>query len=247
MTKINETQFNLLADKLIKKQEQRMAVKIHVIEGASAYEAEMKVYSKQVNSVSRDSKRVVKEFEFAMLIANCASETKSRLISIGDRYNTASGIIEVLRYIDSKNVKIRFLDTNAETVTTASNARTGNVRDKLKPSVRGVGFIGYGKHSSKLNGARTDMYIAWKNMINRCYDEYTHKRQPTYIGCTVCNEWHNFQNFAEWYLDNHPNDGIKYQLDKDIKTKGNKIYSPETCTFVTQLMNLANRTFSANG
>jgi len=34
---------------------------------------------------------------------------------------------------------------------------------------------------------------------------------------------------------------VTYQLDKDIKVQGNKLYSPDTCLFVTQEQNLAAR------
>ena len=54
----------------------------------------------------------------------------------------------------------------------------------------------------------------------------------TYIGCTVCELWHNFQNFAEWYDENYSAGMEGYHLDKDIKIKGNKVYSPSTCMFV---------------
>lgn len=37
--------------------------------------------------------------------------------------------------------------------------------------------------------------------------------------------------FEDNYIDG-------YQLDKDIKYKGNKIYSPNTCKFVTQSQNI---------
>ena len=55
------------------------------------------------------------------------------------------------------------------------------------------------------------------------------EKQPSYIGCLVDEEWHNFQNFAEWFEDNYVEG---WHLDKDILIKGNKIYSPETCCFV---------------
>jgi hypothetical protein len=76
-------------------------------------------------------------------------------------------------------------------------------------------------------------------MLARCYSEKFHEKQPTYIGCTVCEEWHNFQNYAKWYDENYYEvDGYKMNLDKDILVKGNKIYSPETCVFVPDFINL---------
>ncbi|ALY07028.1 hypothetical protein VmeM32_00034 [Vibrio phage vB_VmeM-32] len=76
-------------------------------------------------------------------------------------------------------------------------------------------------------------------MLCRCYDPKTHERQSTYVGCVVCDAWQYFQTFAEWYDANYPKDWIseKYQLDKDLKVNGSKIYSPETCLFVSSVVN----------
>lgn len=76
-------------------------------------------------------------------------------------------------------------------------------------------------------------------MLNRCYYEKLHEKRPTYIGCTVSEEWHNFQNFAKWYYENYYEiEGEVMCLDKDILCKGNKIYSLETCVFAPQTINL---------
>ena len=100
------------------------------------------------------------------------------------------------------------------------------------------GYIGEGKYKSKENGKKTKVYNTWHNMLQRCYSEKLHKKYPTYINCKVCDEWLNFQNFAEWYENNYYTvEGEIMDLDKDILYKGNKIYSPETCIFVPQTIN----------
>lgn len=78
-------------------------------------------------------------------------------------------------------------------------------------------------------------YIRWTSMLDRCYSDKLHKRNPWYIGCTVCDEWKLYSNFKKWF-DKHYVDG--YQLDKDILIDGNKVYSPETCCFVPQYINV---------
>ena len=76
-------------------------------------------------------------------------------------------------------------------------------------------------------------------MLERCYYEIVQSKQPTYKGCSVCDEWHNFQNFAKWFDENYYQCGNeKTHLDKDILFKKNKIYSPDTCIFVPQKINL---------
>lgn len=78
------------------------------------------------------------------------------------------------------------------------------------------------------------VYTKWHNMLKRCYDPKLQKKHVTYRDCKVCDEWLTFSNFAKWYESNSI-DG--YQLDKDIKIKGNKIYSPETCLFIPTRIN----------
>jgi hypothetical protein len=76
-------------------------------------------------------------------------------------------------------------------------------------------------------------------MITRCYNQNQRYINPTYEDCTVCDEWHNFQNFAQWYKDNYYTiENERMELDKDILIKNNKIYSPETCIFVPKFINI---------
>lgn len=77
-------------------------------------------------------------------------------------------------------------------------------------------------------------YIRWKDMLSRCFSEKFHAKNPTYIGCTVCDEWLTFSNFRVWM---EKQDWEGKQLDKDLLVKGNKIYSPTTCVFVSKEVN----------
>ena len=77
-------------------------------------------------------------------------------------------------------------------------------------------------------------YEIWKDMLRRCYSEKCQKRQPTYVGCSVDPEWHIFSNFRSW-AETKNTKGM--QLDKDIIFPGNKVYSPESCVFVTSALN----------
>lgn len=102
--------------------------------------------------------------------------------------------------------------------------------------VRGVGYNSGGKHELRIDGKSTTTYGLWVNMLNRCYSSEYHERVPTYIGCTVADEWLDFQVFAEWVF-NYKYKGDNYQLDKDLLIEGNKIYSPETCCLVPVQLN----------
>jgi hypothetical protein len=87
-----------------------------------------------------------------------------------------------------------------------------------------------------VNGVRktNPAYETWCGMIKRCYCKKQQIKQPTYIGIKVCNEWLLFSAFEMWFEDNY----VKgYELDKDIKSKGNKVYSPEMCMYVPKQVN----------
>lgn len=100
------------------------------------------------------------------------------------------------------------------------------------------GEIGSGEHQSSIDGVHTHTYKVWNDMIHRCNDTKTQRKQPNYKDCTVCDEWLNFQNFAKWYEENYYEiEGHVMCLDKDILIKGNKIYSPETCCIVPHCIN----------
>ena len=106
------------------------------------------------------------------------------------------------------------------------------------PSVLGIGYKGDGRFNTSINGKHTKIYQSWKGMLQRCYSTKSFKRNPCYVDKKVCEEWHNFQNFAEWMEKNYNPEIMEgWHLDKDILIKGNKIYSPETCCFVPPEIN----------
>ena len=99
--------------------------------------------------------------------------------------------------------------------------------------------VGYGISDIYVDGKRSRCFQVWKEMLRRCYSESFHEKYPTYIGCEVCVEWHDFRVFREWYEENYYEiEGQRMDLDKDILVKGNKIYSPSTCVFVPQVINV---------
>lgn len=88
-------------------------------------------------------------------------------------------------------------------------------------------------------------YQVWHSMLQRCYSSKLQVRRPTYLGCTVVEEWHSFMAFRAWMIRQ---DWQGKQLDKDILVAGNKIYSPSACIFVSRsINNLLNDHGSARG
>lgn len=111
----------------------------------------------------------------------------------------------------------------------------GCVSDPHTPTVCGVGYIGVGEYKSECNGKATPAYSVWSCMIGRCYNPHA-KEYPRYgaAGVSVCEGWHNFQVFAEFFYKNWQ-EGL--QLEKDILQPGNKQYCPEFCRFVPCYLN----------
>ena len=118
---------------------------------------------------------------------------------------------------------------------------------KVKKLVHGVGInnadyvtqkfetVGYvdGKQKRKRVWV-CPFYRTWTNVINRCYSIKYQNKKPTYIGCRVSDEWLTFSNFKAW-MEKQNFEGM--QLDKDLLIEGNKVYCPETCVFVTPMVN----------
>ena len=114
----------------------------------------------------------------------------------------------------------------------------------IKGIVYGKGINDMEHGWTKANEWNKRVYRTWHRMFVRCYSSKYHEKQPTYIGCTVCNRWLRLSNFVEdivkipnyEYWLNNPNKRVA--LDKDIKSNGqNKCYCLEQCQFVSQTDN----------
>lgn len=156
--------------------------------------------------------------------------------------NSFGSKIIIKNYRSARSIDIYFPEYNY-TVTNREyqEFKKGMVKCPYEKRLCGIGYIGDGKYKSKGNdGKKTKAYNEWSNIISRCYDPYciNDDRRLSYVDCFVCEEWHCFQNFAEWFYKNYYEiEGQKMCVDKDILIKGNKIYSPNTCMFVPERIN----------
>lgn len=147
-----------------------------------------------------------------------------------------SGDVIVEKYINNKEVYIVFIDTGYRTVAHMGNIVRGDVKDKLKPTVFGVGITG--DVSNKIAGGEVfKEYKLWSKMLQRCYDIKLHERYNTYVGCTVSDNFRYFQYFKEWCNNQIGFNQPSFELDKDLLLKGNKIYSEDTCLFLPHHIN----------
>lgn len=163
---------------------------------------------------------------------------------LGKSFKTNTcGTVVVVEYRDALNVVVEFTTTGYRTETTFQRVLSGKIRDPLAKTFYGVGYVGIGsyKFSGRENGISKILTASsrWMNMLQRCYDEeYQDKYLKGYYkGCQVCEEWHNFQNFAEWFYSQQNCFERSYEIDKDLTVIGNTIYSPSTCRLIPSEIN----------
>ena len=148
-----------------------------------------------------------------------------------------SGDFKILKYNDTANVEIQFINTGFETPSQLEHIKNGNVKDPYLPSVYGIGVLG-AKYPSKINGVQTKEYKLWTSMLVRCYSDNFKKKQPTYEGCEVSENFKSFEYFYEWCNKQVGFNNKDWQLDKDLLVKGNKVYNEFTCVFLPKEINL---------
>lgn len=162
---------------------------------------------------------------------------------IGEKHPSRScGTVEITNFkMVGKQYcfQIKFLDTGTifPKYLRYYQIKSGSLIDHNLPKIEGIGFFGIGEYKAKLNGKDTICYTTWRNMMRRCYNSQSHILYPSYAVCTVHIDWHNFQNFATWFYQQHQDISVKYHIDKDIKIPGNKIYSADTCVLVPAIVN----------
>lgn len=162
---------------------------------------------------------------------------RKKKIEAGDVFATnEGGNVEVVEYVNAHNVMVKHNDEHGHIASVqATHLRNGNVKNPYYPSVLGKGYVGVGGYKVWVGGKGSPEYVAWRGMLERCYDLKWQEKYPTYVGCTVVGEWLNFQVFAEWYSRQYRGDG--WQLDKDLVVRGNKAYGPETAVFIPRDLN----------
>ena len=138
-----------------------------------------------------------------------------------------------IEYNNSNNVVIEFQDEyKARVTTTWKHFIEGKIRNPYYPSVLGVACSG-NKYPITENKHHTKEYAIWLDMIRRCYSNITKNKNKCYKDVLCCEEWLCFENFYEW-LHSQSNFskwfiGERWDIEKDIKIKHNKLYSPDTC------------------
>lgn len=160
----------------------------------------------------------------------------------GQIIENGNGIWYVEEYINTENVMVRLMGTNYIVKTQWRQLLDGRLRNPFKLNLYG-GYMGVDKDGKFFNFK--DSYIKrayhlWYNMLERvCTNEM-------YTNVSVCSHWNCFANFLEdlpkikgydKWLTSGKNEIC---IDKDYLQQGidHKIYSIDTCCFVTISENL---------
>lgn len=134
---------------------------------------------------------------------------------------------------DRKSIGIIFIGYKEIHTVSYGSLVQRKFKNHYKKTICGIGYVGIGEYKTKINKKHTKAYSVWRSMFERCYSKNS---SDNYRNVAICEEWHNFQNYAKWhektYIDN-------YHLDKDLLQQDieNKIYSPDTCVWLPQNIN----------
>lgn len=156
--------------------------------------------------------------------------------------NNEGDSMMIVEYNGYDDIVVEFQDENACRVHTQyANFVRGVVKNYKKPRHGYHGYMGVGKYTSEHldeNGKRVihSSYKIWSSMHRRA--ENYDGDHPSYEDVTVCEEWWDYQNFAEWYEKNYYEiEGDFLCLDKDIKDPFSRVYSPNTCILLPNVIN----------
>lgn len=159
----------------------------------------------------------------------------------GKEFSTKYGTVRIEEYKSAKCVSVVFTETGYRKIVKLCHVLSGKIKDKLIPTVVGVGIIGDERVSE--SGKLTHKYSIWKSMLVRCYDKKYAEKYTTYEDCSVSESFKYLSKFSLWcnrtegFLKTDDR-GNNFVLDKDILVKGNKVYSEDTCCFVPEEINV---------
>ena len=170
---------------------------------------------------------------------------------LGNYYRTNEGcVVQAIAIKTKKEVTVKFQDKfGYEVTTTIQNIRKGEVKNPFFPNKFG-GYRGVGPYNGKEYEWLSSI---WYNMLMRSngsdyYAQYHGYETHAYDNTIICDEWLNYQVFADWYLKSISklNSKYSYEMDKDLKyrfyhksTNGCKMYSPQTISLMPHELNVA--------
>ena len=155
-------------------------------------------------------------------------------------HSNNDGDFHIIKEYGCDDVLIQFIKTGYKTRTRKCFIKKGEIKDRYKRSVCGVGYTGnsYSKDIVDFFGEYHRKWIEiWASMIHRCYDRIDHDKTKLYYtdrNIFVDESFHSCENFLRWVMKNLRYDksylGI-LNIDKDYYNSN--CYSSESCTLLT--------------
>ena len=161
---------------------------------------------------------------------------------LGKEFNGKYGEFKVVDKIKVGRYLVKFKEYNGVSYVTEANAssiKKLTLRNPYYPHINGVGYMGSYNKGTKA----TRLYDIWIHILGRCYNE-NHYNYKFYggRGVRVHKDWHCYNTF---YNDVQAlegwEDGLMYkgyrELDKDKYSSDNKLYSIDTCCWISRIEN----------
>lgn len=155
-------------------------------------------------------------------------------------HSNNDGDFHIIKDDGRSNVLIQFVNTGYKTITTRELIKRGEIKDRYKRSVCGVGYLGnsYSQDIVDFFGEYHRRWISvWGSMMHRCYDIVDHDKTTKYYtdrDIFVDESFHSCENFLRWVMKN-----LRYDksylailnIDKDYYNSN--CYSADSCTLLT--------------
>jgi hypothetical protein len=154
-----------------------------------------------------------------------------------DYKNRFGSFARLIKIIDDDTVFVEFKNFERQESCTKTIKKSSLIKETFKSpydkTVYGIGYIGNGPYNST---DHLQCYIRWHDRLKLIYTGCN----KNYLTVSIADEWHCFQNFADWYHQQIGHDTKGFDLDKDLLSGDmQSIYSPETCCFLPEDINLA--------
>lgn len=185
-------------------------------------------------------------------------------MKIGDIWVNSWNYEAEILSTEGQKATVKFVDSGNVYSFFKHNIRSGRFSDKIKRKeikeakdlamlsrkknkrIMGVGYQGEGKYSLHKN---PEYHLLWSSMLQRVYSKKRESSLRYYKDVSVDESWHDFQKFCEdiqelpgfdlWSrFEKGPGGRNLYSLDKDMLSEDSKIYSKETCHFITTTENV---------